>query len=205
MDISIDQKSHNAYVVEREIKIDANNTQLRDKLLSTCRQADRCLIIDSYYDVDDVRMLDADVVLRVRQIDEAFSLAYKGKRSISDDNVVDRLEYELSVENGLIHDIVKQFFVLRDVVEKYRTTIVDELFPDLTVYFDHYPFIGDYIEVEGETEDIRRYVKKHQVPITSIEARNCTEIFLDYCEAHGLLFKNIRCALTFTHESGSDE
>ena len=188
---------------EREIKIDVNDAVLRDKLVPQNYYRLFSLVIDTYFDTNRMEMLETDEVLRVRQIDNSYYLSYKGKREIDIDNIVSRTEHKLSVENEIIYSIIQRFFIIRDIVEKKRALIHDKLFPKLIIYYDNYPFIGNYIEVEGDPTEIKKYIKYYQIPLSSLERRNCTEIFIEFCKANGIYFNNIRCAFKFKNESGA--
>jgi len=188
---------------EREIKIDVNDAVLRDKLVPQNYYRLFSLVIDTYFDTNRMEMLETDEVLRVRQIDNSYYLSYKGKREIDIDNIVSRTEHKLSVENEIIYSIIQRFFIIRDIVEKKRALIHDKLFPKLIIYYDNYPFIGNYIEVEGDPTEIKKYIKYYQIPLSSLERRNCTEIFIEFCKANDIYFNNIRCAFKFKNESGA--
>ena len=191
--------SSSSIIFEHEIKIDVNDKNLFKQLTDHNVVGAFNLVIDKYYDFNSNELLVSDEVLRIRQINDTYFLAYKGKRSITE-NIIEREEYEVSVNNESIYTIVQRFFSLRDVVEKKRAIILDEKFPNLTIYCDVYPFIGCYIEVEGNQELIRQYVNHHNIPHLSLEKRNCTEIFIDYCEKKSINFDNVRCAFKFSNE-----
>ena len=186
-----------ASVVEREIKIDVNDSCLFERLTRTSTIGSFNLIKDTYFDLNNHSLLETDEVLRIRQINDSYFLAYKGKRTISN-SVIRREEYEVSVDNHLIYTIIQRFFSPRDIVEKRRAVVVDSKFSNLTIYYDIYPFIGNYIEVEGDAEVIGQYVNHYSVPSTALEKRNCTEIFVNYCDENSLCFDNVRYSLTFS-------
>jgi adenylate cyclase class IV len=159
------------------------------------------LIIDTYYDIDNDCMLKDDRVLRVRQINNLYYLAFKGRRNTLSSRIVDREEIELSVDGDGIHKILHGLgYYKRDILEKKRTLIKDNIFPELNIVRDYYPFIGEYWEVEGNEKQIHSYLNYYGISNNVLELLNCTELFMKYCTEHNIQFKNIRTAQTFENE-----
>ena len=157
---------------------------------------------DVYYDTIDNTLLRQDKVLRLRCCGNITLLAYKSSRKENTEKMIIRDEFETEVEN---YDTVDKIllgldYTYRDIVEKIRTKLESSFFPDLNVTIDKYPFIGAFMEIEGGEDEICQFLKRYNIDKNNQDIRNCTEVFLDYCNIKGIQFDNPRINFTFCSE-----
>jgi len=159
-------------------------------------------VLDVYYDHPKLNIDSEDKVLRLRQEGEAVYIAFKGPRTY-DQNLIKRPEFEPGVsdfqemEKGL--ELIG--FEPHSRVEKYRTTLKHDEYPNVSIEIDRYPFIGYQLEIEGEQEDVDAVSNLLGLRVKDRIQKNCTELFLDYLAAHGIEFDNPKLHFTFKDEA----
>jgi predicted adenylyl cyclase CyaB len=186
---------------EIEIKLDVNDQKIRDSIIDSHTSIiDQSMIIDIYYKVG--RSLKEDLVLRLRHDGKTGQIAFKGPRINNHKKLIIRDEYETIVEDPTIIDkiLLSLGYQHRDVVEKIRTKYYHSKFPSLKITIDQYPFIGFYLEVEGDEKEIIKFVSKYKISKEWLDIRNCTETFLDHIKKNKIQLKQPRANFTFEAE-----
>ncbi|MCL2289104.1 MAG: class IV adenylate cyclase [Bacteroidetes bacterium] len=160
------------------------------------------LVKDVYYDNIDGTLLKQDKVLRLRSYGGTTLLAYKNSRKENSEKMIIRDEFETKVENYDTADkiLLGLDYTYRDIVEKVRTNLKSKCFPNLSITIDKYPFIGTFMEIEGDKDEINHFLNKYNIDRDNQDIKNCTEAFLDYCSIKGIQFDNPRIHFTFCDE-----
>ncbi len=186
---------------EKEVKIAIQDTQMLEQVLSDTEPAECIFTRDIYYDRNSDELKKSDIVIRLRLYDKKYYFAYKTPRIIID-NIITREEIELEVENENKVDMILTYlhYYKRDIVEKKRKQLKNSLFPSLTLVLDQYPFIGNYVEAEGEEDDINQYLEYYRIDRKYLQTLNCTELFLQYCDMNNIKTENNRLVFTFNDE-----
>lgn len=65
---------------------------------------------------------------------------------------------------------------------------------------DFLPFIGDFMEVEGEKADILKMMESINLELNSSTQLNYSELFLKYCVENTIELKNPKMQFTFYDE-----
>lgn len=140
---------------------------------------------DVMYD-DGRGFYDYPKVLRLRTTSHGNFLTYKEKNEHSDrDSFLVRTELETQVGDAKITDQILSklgFFPYR-IKEKYRREIS---FDGLVIEFHKMPFIGDFIEVEGEKEGIKRLLSKLELDFNQGINKDYSALHYEFCDARGL-------------------
>ncbi|MGJ3240078.1 MAG: class IV adenylate cyclase [Anaerolineae bacterium] len=148
------------------------------------------------YDLDDNSLMQQGLVLRLRQ-DDAIRLTYKSPGSV-EQGIVTREELEVNVSDfDTMQEILNKLgYTPSMVYEKYRTTYQ---YHNTSIMLDEMPY-GDFIEVEGNSEDI-------EFVLTELGLQNderCSDSYaklFDYVKHHlELTFRD----LTFDNFEGID-
>jgi predicted adenylyl cyclase CyaB len=155
---------------------------------------------DVMYD-DGKGFYDFPKVLRLRTTAHGNLITYKEKNADSDTSTyLVRTEIESHIDDAAaIDQIVRKlgFFPYR-IKEKYRKEI---LLGDLVIEFHKMPFIGDYIEIEGEREDIKKILSNLDLHESDGINKDYSGLFYDFCEAHDL---SKEIPMTFEEEKKHD-
>ena len=174
---------------EIEIKIKIENAEsLFQKVISLGGKElkdKEGLETDVMYD-DGKGFFDDFKVLRIRTAPSGNLLTYKEKTKDSDqDNFLVRTEIQTFIEDPKAMDeiIQKLGFVPHVTKQKYIRLI--EL-DGLVIEFHKMPFTGDFIEIEGEPEEIKKILDKIGLKESEGINRDHTSLFFEYCDAHGL-------------------
>lgn len=161
-------------------------------------------VFDIYFDSDFLKLKAQDKVLRLRKEGDKTYIAYKGAREKHQDLIV-REEIEpviSSFEDGQL--ILKNLGFYEIVkVEKKRSFFSIEKFSSLYITIDNYPFIGLFLEIEGEEQEVYSFLNDFGFDLKNTIRKNCMEIFLDYCKENSLKFENPEKHLTFGDEAKS--
>ncbi|MBX4204908.1 MAG: class IV adenylate cyclase [Candidatus Doudnabacteria bacterium] len=140
---------------------------------------------DVMYD-DGKGFFDAFKVLRLRTAPFGNLLTYKEKNQGSDqDHFLVRTEIETYVTDAKAMDeiIQKLEFVPYRIKEKYVRKI---RLQEMILEFHKLPFIGEFIEIEGDKADVEKMVNKLNLDINSGINRDYTSLFHEYCDDHNL-------------------
>lgn len=183
--------------IEAKLKLENPSIIERANLI----EVKKIKVIDIYFDSDFLNLKSEDKVLRLRNENDKSYIAFKGAREKHNDLVVrEEIETEiLSFEYGL--KIVKNLnFYEVAKVEKIRKYFSVKNYPSLSITIDKYPFIGEYIEVEGDEKEVYGFLEEHNFSLQDTIKKNCTEIFLNYCRENNLPFENPEKHFTFEDE-----
>jgi len=187
---------------EIEVKIKLSNGFEPNLFNGELFVVDSVFVKDVYYDTIDNALLKQDKVLRLRNIGGISLLAYKSSRTKNLEKMIIRDEFETRIED---YDTVDKIllglnYTYRDVVEKTRTKLKSNHFSKLNITVDKYPFIGTFMEIEGNKDEINQFLKRYNIDKNNQDTRNCTEAFLDYCNMKKIQFDNPRVHFTFCDE-----
>jgi predicted adenylyl cyclase CyaB len=187
---------------EIEIKIKLSNGFYNTQFNNEMIVQESVIIKDIYYDTKELDYVKNDKVLRLRIFGESGMIAYKGSREKSLNNLIIRDEYETMIGDPIIIDkiLISMGFIYRDIVEKERTKLINKNFLNLHITIDKYPFIGSYIEVEGDERDIYSFCERYNLNMNDLENKNCTESFLEFCSINNIILDNPRIQFTFQDE-----
>ncbi len=185
---------------EIEAKLKISDLAIIEKAnLKKIKEAD---VFDVYFDNEFLKLKAQDKVLRLRKEGDKAYIAYKGAREKHKDLIV-REEIEPTIssfEDGqLILKNLGFYEIVR--VEKKRSFFSIEKFPSLSITIDDYPFIGLFLEIEGEEQEVYGFLNDFGFDLENTIQKNCMEIFLDYCKENKLNFENPEKHLTFEDES----
>lgn len=156
---------------------------------------------DLYFDDEEKNFEKKDLVLRLRNKNDKYYLAYKGPRQNNKENknLQVREEIELEVSNNINTKFILESlgYKVSDVVEKTR-----ELFKlkNYSVKFevDNYPFVGLFLEIEGDKSEIFEVMKLLGFTMNDAIKKHNGEIFDDYVKKNSnLKFENHKLQFTF--------
>lgn len=184
---------------EIEAKFKLNDISIIKK--ANLKKIKEVCVLDIYFDNPNLKLRQQDKVLRLRKENDQAYLAFKGPRE-SRNNLIIREEIEpklSSFDNGL--KVLKNLsFEEVAKIEKIRNYFSIKKYPSLSITIDDYPFIGKFIEVEGEEAEVHSFLKKFKFHIKDALQKNCTELFLDHCKKNRLKFKHPEKHFTFENE-----
>lgn len=184
---------------EIEIKISIASDHTCHKLLEqSCERIKEVNEYDMYYGSPHEDFPEQDRVLRLRNQNEKYYLAYKAPRTYTD-KVVSRDEYETHVADGeTVRKILDGLgYMPMRVVEKRRVYFHDPEIANTEILLDELPFIGKYIEVEGTQESIARALDKYKLDRNDAVQMNYRECFMDYLEKHNVDLDDPELQFTF--------
>ncbi len=163
-------------------------------------------VLDIYFDNDFLNLKSQDKVFRLRTENDKCFIAFKGAREKHNDLIVrEEIESEIaSFEDAL--SIVKNL-ELREIAkaEKVRTYFSVGKFPSLSVTVDRYPFIGNFIELEGTEKEVYALLKELNFDLEDTIQKNCAELFVEYCEENKISFDFPEKHFTFLDEEEYDK
>lgn len=184
--------------IEAKFKIDNPDFWLKNP---DFKIKDQKQIFDIYFDHPKLNFKAEDKVLRLRKEDEQYFLTYKGPREKHQNLLVrEELEFPISQDETTEKFILALGFKPQAKAEKIRINLENKSFPKLKVTLDQYPFIKDFMEVEGEEEEIVNFCKKYQLDLSLALQKNCTEIYLEYYQKNNLNFQNPKLHFTFADQ-----
>lgn len=159
-------------------------------------------VLDIYFDNNFLKLKSQDMVLRLRKENEKYYIAFKGPRENHNDFIVrEEIEPEISSFDDALKILKNLKFKEIAKVEKVRKYFKIKKYPKLSITIDSYPFIKDFIEVEGDEDDIYAFLKKFNFNLNNTIQKNCAESFLEYCKKNNLPFKNPEINFTFQDEA----
>lgn len=182
--------------IEAKFKINKIDEWLKHKDFTVCS---KIKILDIYFSHPQLNFKTDDRVLRLRKENDQYFIAYKGPRE-KHHNLIIREELEfLLTKNKIATKFIKALgFIEKAKAEKIRINLKNKYFPKLKITLDQYPFIKNFIEIEGEEKEVLKFIKKYNLK-NSLQ-KNCTEIFLEYYKNNKLKFKNPELHFTFNDE-----
>ena len=139
---------------ETEIKIGIGSDDQVSEILALCRvlysDGGQINQHDEYFDTREENLKEQDFAVRLRSVNGNLKVALKGPRIYLPDNVYQRIELEFSAANELEvrEQLASQGLVATAVIEKQRWVFTGE---NAEIAIDRLPFIGSFIEVEGDT------------------------------------------------------
>ncbi|GAA0301306.1 class IV adenylate cyclase [Halarchaeum salinum] len=141
---------------EVEVKVPADHGDVRDALESVGAEAERTVEqVDTYYDAPHRDFAETDEALRVRRVTDADGerarITYKGPKIDAESKA--REEIETGVADGADASAIFEGvgFTPAATVEKTRTYYA---YDDYTVVLDDVTGLGQFVEVERESEDV---------------------------------------------------
>ena len=156
-------------------------------------------VLDIYFDSPLLNFNSQDKVLRLRKENNDAYITYKGPREKHDSLVIrEEIEPKISsFEDGLA--IIKNIgFIEHAKAEKIRAYYSTQTYPSLSITVDKYPFIGLFIEIEGDEAEVHLFLKEFNLRDTI--QKNCSELFLEHCKEHKILFDKPEKHFTFEDE-----
>jgi predicted adenylyl cyclase CyaB len=105
---------------------------------------------DEYFDTLEEKLKEQDFTVRLRSVNRNLKVALKGPRLYLPDNVYQRIELEFSAANEreVREQRASQGLTATAVIEKQRWVFSSK---HDEIAIDRLPFIGAFIEVEGDT------------------------------------------------------
>lgn len=159
-------------------------------------------VLDIYFDNQVLNFKSQDKVLRLRRENDKCQIAYKGAREKHDNLIVrDEFESEIDSFDKALKIIEGLGFYPTAKVEKKRSYFETENFPSLSITLDVYPFIGAYLEIEGEEAEVLDFSRSCNLDLNQTTQKNCTELFLEHCAVNNLNFDNPQAHFTFEDEA----
>jgi predicted adenylyl cyclase CyaB len=159
-------------------------------------------IVDIYFDHEVLDLKSQDKVLRVRKENDTAYIAFKGPREKHYNLIIrEEIEPEISsFEDGMniAHGLG---FHKTAQVEKTRTYYSSQAYPQLSITIDHYPFIGDFIEIEGDESKVNAFLEEYGFNMKEIIQKSCSETFVEYCDQKKLPFERPLLHFTFQDEA----
>lgn len=179
--------NHNNEEIEIKIKI-SDPEQLYQKVISLGGKELKekaGLETDVMYD-DGKGFFDAHKVLRIRTTDHGNLLTYKEKNQDSDkDNFMVRTEIQTGFDDSkAMHEIISKLGFVPHVTKQKIIRKVE--LDNLVVEFHKLPFIGDFIEIEGDKQEVVKLIEKFGLKESDGINKDYTALFFDYCDEHGL-------------------
>lgn len=186
-------------MLEIEAKIKIENTKILTDIGAVF--ISKSYVKDIYFDNENNVFEKKDLVLRLRNQNEKYSITYKGPRQ-KDENLSVREEIEPSISNFNDTKIILESlgYHITDNVEKTR-----ELFRlknySAKLEVDNYPFVGLFLEIEGERKEVIEIMNLLGFSMDDAIKKHNGEIFEDYVKNHPeLKFENHKLQYTFKDE-----
>lgn len=124
--------------------------------------------------------------LRLRQAPYGNRLTYKEKLSDTDhEHLLQRKEIEVSVSDFEKTDLILKslgFFQVA-IKEKY---VIDYKLDGFVLEFHRLPFLGDFLEIEGEEKELENIITKLGLYMNQGINKGYFKIFSEYCEKNNL-------------------
>lgn len=158
-------------------------------------------VLDIYFDNKMLNFKAQDKVLRLRKENDKIYIAYKGPREKHENFIVrEEIEPEISSFEEGMKIILNLGFEIVARVEKKRIYCKLDKLKSLSITIDTYPFIGNYIEIEGDEMEVYAFLRQQKLDISLTIKKNCTELFLEHCKEKGIDFKTPENHFTFEDE-----
>jgi len=177
--------------IEAKIKIDDLFYSKFKKL--NLKLNKRVKVLDIYFKMKN------DEVLRLRKENDIVFIAYKTPRE-KHKSLIIREEYEIKIESfkTMKNILEKLGYKINSKAEKIREYYK---FNNLIITIDEYPFIGKFIEIEGDEDKVLKFCKQNNLSKKQFIQKNCTELFLDHIKKNNLKFeKDPKLHFTFKDE-----
>lgn len=187
-------------MMEIEAKIKVEKDILLRKLGKDFKLVYKENVYDIYFDSPVFNLSKDDRLLRLRRQGSKVFIAYKGPRQDSRLTEREEIETEMSDFDIGLKFISALGFSPIAKAEKERAEYVHKEFPGLKVQIDSYPFIGDYVEIEGPRDKVLNMIRSLGFDESEVIKKNCTEIFLDFCKQENVKVKDPRLYFTFYDE-----
>lgn len=165
---------------ETEIKLKIPYSEMAESVMNRCKvlsnnQFDFESQKDVYFDTSTVDLQKNDIVIRFRKLNDKKFIALKSPRVFITDTIQKRIELEFEVfnETTILDKINKQGLKPTATIEKRRYSFY---ILDCNVVIDELPFIGWFIEIEGES------VPKIENAIQFLHLDSMTRVKLNYGE-----------------------
>lgn len=141
---------------------------------------DTTVHVDEYYDTVAESLTRDDFVVRLRITSAETLVAFKGPRRNNPDGTYTRVEVELPVDriDAVRAALTAQRLECRRRIEKRRREF-RKCSSSLIVAFDEVPCLGNFIELEGDPDDIRAATAELGDMIGTAERRNYYELLAD--------------------------
>lgn len=181
--------------IEAKFKIDDPNKILKEKEFSVVSKNH---VLDIYFDNPSVNLQKDDRVLRLRKENDKCFIAYKGPRD-KKSKIIEReeIEEEVSDFEQAYKIITALGFTPIAKAEKERTTIN---YDGVEIVLDKYPFIGYFVEIEGDYDKVISVSKMLGFDIKDSIKKNCTESFLEFCKEKRIKMDKPELHFTFEDE-----
>jgi adenylate cyclase, class 2 len=131
---------------------------------------------DEYFDTGDENLKEQDFTVRLRFVNGNLKVALKGPRIYLHANVYQRIELEFSAANEaeVREQLASQGLTTTAILEKQRWVFSSE---HSEIAIDRLPFIGSFIEVEGDTPSaIETVLAALQLSSRDAVRENCSEL-----------------------------
>jgi adenylate cyclase class 2 len=139
---------------ETEIKIGIGSDDQVSSVLSLCRSlysdGGQLNQRDEYFDTQEENLKEQDFTVRLRSVNGNLQIALKGPWIYLPSNIYQRIELEFSAANEreIREQLASQGLTATAILEKQRWVFSSE---HAEIAIDRLPFIGSFIEVEGDT------------------------------------------------------
>lgn len=189
---------------ELEIKIHIETEEFFKHIHTMCEQlfgpiSSHAILLDEYFDTTDRQLKKQDLVIRIRTNGNKKIIALKSPRVELSSGMNERIELEfLSADGESVQEqLERQGLSPIEASEKERWTFVHG---DCEIFLDRLPFIGNFIEIEGPSEEaINKIVQLLEISSCTVVKKNYGELMLDKFQELNLPLSNI-CA-TFAKDN----
>ena len=173
---------------ETEIKIGIGSNDQVSQMLAFCRtlysDGKQLNQRDEYFDTQEENLKEQDFTARLRSVNGNLMVALKGPRIYLPGNVYQRIELEFSAANeGEVREqLARQGLAATAILEKQRWVFTGG---NAEIAIDRLPFIGSFIEIEGDTPSAIETV------LTSLQLSSNDAVRENYSELLEAKFKEI--------------
>jgi predicted adenylyl cyclase CyaB len=175
---------------ETEIKIRIGSNDQAASVLAICQTLyldnGQLNQRDEYFDTKEENLKEQDFTVRLRSVNENLKAALKGPRIYLHGNIYQRIELEFSAANEreVREQLASQGLTATAILEKQRWTFSSE---HAEIAIDRLPFIGYFIEVEGDTTSaIDTVLTSLQLSSKDAVRENYSELLEAKCKEIGL-------------------
>lgn len=140
---------------ETEIKVKIKDNDCFDDIIAKCRvnaqwEGGNILQRDEYYDTKEELLKKSDMTVRIRLVNNEIKVALKGPRQFINNKMHKRIELEFTISNEkeIRKQICENELFATAIIEKRRWPFRIQ---NCEVVIDKLPFIGSFLEVEGDS------------------------------------------------------
>lgn len=186
-------------MIEIEAKIKLNSREELISRLPALKSKSKEHLFDIYFDKEG-ELKRAGTVLRLRKQNDKSFITYKGPL-IKDSNLLVREEKETETASFEMTQSIIEGIGFRpiQIVEKTRESF-DLNGYDVKIELDHYPFIGFYLEIEGDRDKVIYIMKSCGFTMEDAIAKNCTTLFYEHLKNERIDLENPQLQFTFAGE-----